>query len=150
MSDDPFAPVDGAGMSGGANAKPKWILVVPVPPDAPPPPGEHPTLGKPSAKWRYRDASGAVLGYALRFDAVDNSKEFRPLTFWRSAAGGKAEWHWKSWPPKWPLYGLERLAERPFNGDQSAFPALLLPFGEVTATRPGKRRVAASAAFSPS
>src|SRR3984893_6840043 len=42
------------------------------------------------------------------------------------------------------------ITARPISGDQSAFAALLLPFGEVTAAKPGRRRVAASAAFSPS
>src|SRR5262249_41340509 len=39
---------------------------------------------------------------------------------------------------------------RPRSGDQSAFSALLLPFGLVTTTKPGIRRLAASVAFSPS
>ena len=54
-----------------ANAKPKWISVVPVPADAPPPPAEHFKLGKPSATWTYTDATGAVLGYVLRFDGAE-------------------------------------------------------------------------------
>ena len=32
---------------------------------------------------------------------------------WRAAAGGNLEWRWESWPPKRPLYGLQRLAGRP-------------------------------------
>lgn len=155
MSDDPFAPVDGAAVRGGANAKPKWISVWPVPPDAPPPPGEHPTLGKPSAKWRYRSASGAVLGYALRFDAPDNSKQFRPLTFWRSAGGGKAEWRWESWPPKRPLYGLESLAERPSRpvvvceGEKAADAATRLLPSFVAVTSPNGSKSAGKADWSP-
>src|SRR5215813_10637550 len=39
---------------------------------------------------------------------------------------------------------------RPCSGDQSALSALLLPFGLVTTTKPGSRRLAASVAFSPS
>jgi putative DNA primase/helicase len=155
MSDDPFAPVDGAGVRGGANAKPKWISVLPVPPDAPPPPGEHPTLGKPSAKWRYRNANGAVLGYTLRFDATDNSKQFRPLTFWRSAAGDKAEWRWESWPPNRPLYGLERLAERPSRpvvvceGEKAADAATRLLPSFVAVTSPNGSKSAVKADWSP-
>ena len=84
--------------------------MAPVPTDAPPPPATHPTLGEPSRKWTYTDATGAVLGYVLRFEP---HKNFRPLTLWRNAANGKPEWRWESWPPKRPLYGLQRLAERP-------------------------------------
>jgi hypothetical protein len=39
---------------------------------------------------------------------------------------------------------------RPLRGDQSAFAALLLPFGLVTATKPGRSAVQASAALPPS
>ncbi len=113
MNDDPFAPVRGASARRTANTKPKWISVVPVPGDAPPVPASHSTLGKPSAIWTYRGSTGAVLGHALRFDGAAEGKQFRPLTLWRPAAGGKPEWRWESWPPKRPLYGLERLAERP-------------------------------------
>jgi hypothetical protein len=110
MNDDPFASVSGAGARRVANAKPKWISVVPVPADAPASPSEHFKLGKPSATWTYTDATGAVSGYVLRFEG--KPKTFRPLTLWRSTAAGKLEWRWELWPPKRPLYGLRRLAER--------------------------------------
>jgi len=109
MNGDPFAPVSGAGARRIANAKPKWVSVVPVPADAPSPPAAHPTVGEPSGRWTYTDAAGAVLGYVLRFEP----KTFRPLTLWRNAASDKLEWRWESWPPKRPLYGLQRLAEKP-------------------------------------
>jgi putative DNA primase/helicase len=111
VSDDPFAPVRGVGARRIVAAKPKWISVVPVPVDAPAPPCEHFKLGKPSKTWCYRDATGAVLGYVLRFE-TEPKKTFRPLTLWRSVAGGKLEWRWESWRPRRPLYGLQQLAER--------------------------------------
>ena len=112
-------------------------------------------LASPARNGRYRDASGAVLGYALRFDAADNSKQFRPLTFWRSAAGGKAEWRWESWPPKRPLYGLERLAERPSTpvvvceGEKAADAATRLLPSFVAVTSPNGSKSAGKADWSP-
>jgi putative DNA primase/helicase len=145
MSDNPFAPVRGVGPRRPANVKSKWILVVPAPADAPPPPSEHFKLGKPSATWTYADATGAVLGYVLRFDNAEG-KQFRPLTLWRPVAGGKLEWRWESWPPKRPFYGLQRLAERPSapvlicEGEKAADAAtrLLLAFVAVTSPNGGK------------
>ena len=37
-------------------AKDKGVCVLPVPADAPATPDAHPTLGKPSVRWVYRDA----------------------------------------------------------------------------------------------
>ena len=93
MSSDPFALLSGAGARRtaapeAARAKPDWIAVVPVPADAPAPPSEHFKLGKSTAIWTYTNASGAVLGYALRFDGAEG-KQFQPLTFCRPAAGGR-------------------------------------------------------------
>ena len=154
MNDDPFAPVSGAGTRRIVNAKPKWISVVPVPADAPPPPAEHFKLGKPSATWTYPDATGAVLGYVLRFDNAEG-KQFRPLTLWRPAAGGKLEWRWESWPPKRPLYGLQRLAERPSapvvicEGEKAADAATRLLPGFVAVTSPNGSKSAGKADWSP-
>ena len=86
---DPFAPIDGGARACPAKRK-AWTIVLPVPADAPSPPAAHFKLGKPIGTWTYPDAAGAVLGYVLRFDAVDGEKQFRPLTLWRPATGGKA------------------------------------------------------------
>src|SRR5437764_7113455 len=104
---NPFAALGGAGRAAAARKrKPAMHLpVLPVPKDAPRPPTAHPTLGKPSMTWTYRNAASAILGYALRFDRPDG-KQFRPLTLWRRAAGGALEWRWEAWPTKRPLYGL--------------------------------------------
>jgi putative DNA primase/helicase len=154
MNDDPFAPVRGAGARGTANTKPKWISVAPVPADAPPAPGAHPTLGKPGAIWTYADVTGAVLGYVLRFDNA-GGKQFRPLTLWRPAAGDKLEWRWESWPPKRPLYGLQRLAEQPSapvlicEGEKAADAATRLLPGFVAVTSPNGSKSAGKADWSP-
>ena len=68
---DPFAPI-GDGKPNGQTppAAPQWILIAPVPPDAPSPAARHPKLGAHSARWTYRAASGDLLGYVLRFDTL--------------------------------------------------------------------------------
>jgi hypothetical protein len=154
MNDDPFAPVRGVGARRTANVKQKWIPVMPVPADAPAPPSKHFKLGKPSATWCYRDAAGAVLGYVVRFDGAEG-KQFRPLTLWRPAAGGKLEWRWESWPPKRPLYGLQRLADWPSaqvvicEGEKAADAATRLLPGFAAVTSPNGSKSAGKANWSP-
>ena len=154
MNDDPFAPVRGAGARRTANVKPKWISVLPVPVDAPAPPAEHFKLGKPSGTWTYPDATGAVLGYVLRFDHAEG-KQFRPLTLWRAAVAGNLEWRWESWPSPRPLYGLQRLAERPSapvvicEGEKAADAATRLLPGFVAVTSPNGSKSAGKADWSP-
>jgi hypothetical protein len=64
-------------------------------------------------RFAYRDASGGLLGYVLRWDARDGAdKEIRPATFWRNGKG-KGAWACRSWPNMRPLFGLDRLAARP-------------------------------------
>ena len=66
MSNDKmFDPLPGAagerrspGRAPTVDGASEWRSVVPVPADAPPPPKEHPTRGKPIAKWTYRDGTG--------------------------------------------------------------------------------------------
>lgn len=86
-------------------------LVVPVPPDAPAPPASHIRLGKPIARWTYRNLMGEVLGYISRFDLPDGGKVFLPLTLQRTVRG--LRWFWKALPEPRPLYGLDQLAARP-------------------------------------
>lgn len=136
------------------NVRPAMTLVTPVPTDAPPPPIAHPTIGKPTAQWTYTDASGAPLGYVLRFD-LDGAKEFRPLTLWRLHADGKLSWRWESWPDKRPLYGLERLAARPSapvvvcEGEKATDAATSLLPGFVAVTSPNGSKSAAKADWLP-
>ena len=152
---DPFAPIgDGNGEARPAKRK-AWTIIVPVPADAPRPPAEHFKLGKPNAIWTYSDAAGALLGYVLRFDTQDGEKQFRPLTLWRPAKGGKDEWRWESWPQKRPLYGLEGLAESPSapvvvcEGEKAADAATLLLPGFVVVTSPNGSKSAGKADWPP-
>src|SRR5258708_33200111 len=106
MSTDPSAPLEGAPpkrpvAKPTASDKPAWVVILPVPENAPAPPAAHPRLGKPSRIWCYRDAAGAVLGYVMRFEAVDG-KQFRPLTYAKPAAGGAPPWRLGRLPPPQP------------------------------------------------
>ena len=90
-----------------------------APADAPAPP-RHGRLGDPAQRWAYRTASGALVGYACRFDLPGGGKEVLPLT-WADGA-----WRWKALPKPRPLYGIDRLAARPDA-------AVLVVEGEKTA-----------------
>lgn len=108
MSDDPFKPIGSAGKAKAKAAAPEWSAIVPVPPDAPKAPGEHPKLGRPSQIWTYRDAAGEILGHVYRFDGRDG-KSYRPLCYFAGKADQRA-WRWESWPEPRPLYRLDQLS----------------------------------------
>lgn len=99
-------------------SKPKedspWHPVIPVPSDAPEAPLAHERRGLPAMKWPYKDADGYLLGYVYRFNTSDGGKETLPLTYCMNNKTGKYEWRWMQWEaPNRPLYGLDRLAEKP-------------------------------------
>jgi uncharacterized protein (DUF927 family) len=120
--------------------------ILPVPPDAPAIPQAHPELGRPAARWVYRDTAGAPLFEVLRFDQSDGCKEFRPLTLWRDAQG--LRWRWKSIPGSRPLYKLDELAKRPeaavviCEGEKSADAAAGIFLKSVAVTSPGGAKAA--------
>ena len=151
---DPFAPIGGDDGKRPPNRKP-WVIVTPVPAGAPAPPAVHFKLGKPTARWTYIDAAGALLGYVLRFDSKAGGKQFRPLTLWRNAGDGKLEWRWESWPLKRPLYGLQGLAARPLapvvvcEGEKAADAATRLLPGFVAVASPNGSKSAGKADWSP-
>ncbi len=91
----------------------EWRVEIPVPADAPAPPNEHFSLGRPSKTWSYKNAAGGELGHVMRFDLPDGAKSFLPSCYCKHTSTGRAEWRWKSWTPPRPLYGLDRLAARP-------------------------------------
>jgi hypothetical protein len=88
------------------------LCVIPVPKDA----------GLPNIKnagrshdhrFAYLDATGALLGCVLRWDARDGAeREFRPVTFWENGKG-RGSWRLKTWPGQRPLFGLDLLAKHP-------------------------------------
>ncbi len=110
---EPLTEADIAAIPATEAAEPdKGECVTPVPDDAPPMPDAHPKLGKPSARWPYRDASGALLFEVWRFDLVGERKQFPPLSLWRESSGALC-WRWKGVPVPRPLYGLDKLAANP-------------------------------------
>jgi putative DNA primase/helicase len=86
-----------------------WRVIHPVPSDAPKKIPPHP-LGKPSAKWSYRDRDGRLLFIVCRFD-TDAGKQIIPLTYGEDGIGRR--WRWKGFPAPRPLYGLDKLASSP-------------------------------------
>jgi putative DNA primase/helicase len=156
---DPFAPIGGNTAQPGPASRVKWVAVVPVPADAPAPPGTHPKLGQPTACWTYADATGAVLGHVLRFDLPGGDKQFRPLTWRRPEADGspmwRPMWRWESWPEPRPLYGLAELAESPAapvlvtEGEKAADAARRLLPALVVVTSPNGSKAAGGADWSP-
>jgi hypothetical protein len=151
---DAFAPIAGGSKKATTATPPDRAVVMPVPVDAPLTPTQHPTLGTPTATWCYRNAAGAMLGFACRFDFAEG-KQFRPLTLWRPASGGPLQWRWESWPLKRPLYGLHGLAERPAapvvvcEGEKSADAATKLLPDFVAVTSPNGSKSAGKADWSP-
>ena len=111
-------------------------IIMPVPAKAPPP-NDHFRLGKPTKRWAYRDAAGAIIGYAVRFNLPDAKKEVIPQVF--TSRG----WQWKSFPKPRPLYGLGHLAARPdapvviCEGEPAADAAAKLLPEYVSVTWPG-------------
>lgn len=148
-----FTPMGGtAGAHGRSAAKgAEWIPIMPVPADAPAPPAGHPTRGRPARVETYRDAAGAVLGYVFRCDRPDGGKEFPALTWCRNADTGQCAWRWKGFPTPRPLYGLDRLAERPdapvivCEGEKAADAAARLLPDHAAVTSPGGAKAASHA-----
>ena len=123
-------------------------IVQPVPADAPKPEfwfGEK--LGKPSMGFVYKDASGNVLGYILRFDLADGKKEILPYTLWKDKAGNM-HWKLKGFPVPRPLHNLHLLAAQPdapvlvVEGEKAANAAItLFPDHVVTSIMGGANAV---------
>ena len=110
-----------------------WRAVMPVPRDAPQPPMTHPTHGRYSARWEYRDKDSKLSCLVYRFEAKTEGerKQFCPLTFCEDATGKRA-WRWQGLPDPRPLYGLDKLAAAPdapiivCEGEKAADAAALL------------------------
>ena len=154
MSHDPFAPLEQASGVGQDRSKDEWQPILPVPADALARPASHHRYGKPAATWCYRNAAGLTLGYVHRFDTPDG-KMFQPQTFGRRSPEATPEWRWKGWTGKRPLYGLDRLAERPSapvliaEGEKAADAAAVLLPDMVAVTSPNGSKSGAKADWSP-
>lgn len=159
--DDPFARIAGAAQAapggaaaGKADAK-DGVHVSPVPADAPPVPTFNKVPGRLSAKWAYRDASGAVLRWTLRFQKDDGEKDIRPATLWRDPTTGVLKWRLAAGDEPRPLYGLDALAARPdavvllVEGEKTADAAAERFPSYVAMTWPGGGNAVSKADFSP-
>ncbi|WP_428149701.1 DUF927 domain-containing protein [Brevundimonas sp.] len=154
--ENPFERVAAEAAAGGETSAVRSgtdsCPVMPVPADAPPPPDRHPSKGGPSARWTYRDASGAVLGYVVRIDA-DDGKQVLPLTCWRE--NDHVRWRWKGFADPRPLYGLDRLAKAPgapvliVEGEKTADAAMALFPAFAVITWPGGSKASGKVDWSP-
>ncbi len=146
-----FSPLPGSGGQAASRRPGEWRPLWPVPRDAPPAPDAHPTLGKPAAVYTYCTASGELAGYVLRFEPPSGGKEIRPLTYCEHTVTKAREWRWKSFAPFRPLYGLDRLAQRPdapvvvTEGEGCADAAGALLPGYVAVTSSGGSKAAGKA-----
>ena len=104
----------------------EWVVVMPLPDDAPAPLYPRSMYGKLVAVWQYLNGDGKVLGYTARFDFPDGEKAVKPYTYCRSGTG-KTEWRFQAFPEPRPMYGLHQLAKA------NAEAYVLLVEGEKTA-----------------
>jgi putative DNA primase/helicase len=95
-----------------------------------------------------------LLGYVLRFNLPDGGKEFLPATFCHNTATAAREWRFKAWTAPRPLYGLDRLAQRPAapvviaEGEKAADAAAKLLPDHVVVTSPNGANGAGKADWS--
>lgn len=150
------APQEAHGEASRRVAKPKASdgqCVMPVPDDAPAPPGAHPNLGAPASRWEYRDSAGRLLFLVCRFALPDGGKDIRPLSL-RRMPSGKLQWRWLGVDAPRPLYGLPGLATRPdapamiCEGEKAADAAAVLFPDHVAITSPNGAKAADKADWS--
>ncbi len=141
------SPGPGSPQGGAAAADSADVCVMPIPADAPAPPASHARHGKPSRRWAYATADGAVNFYHDRYDAKTEGerKQFAPLTLWRTPPG-RLEWRFKAPTAPRPLYGLPSLAKPGAavltEGEKAAdAAALLLPDHPVLSWQGGAQAV---------
>ncbi len=133
-------------------ARTPWRPILPVPDHAPPPPVAHVARGRPEKTWHYLDAKKRLLGLVYRFKTSDGGKEILPVVWARNAQTGKEGWRWMAFPEPRPLYGLDRLVERPHrpvlvvegekcadvgHSELSEFATLTWPSGSKAADKAG-------------
>lgn len=113
MEPDPFAPLGhgASARSAGNPSEDDWQPLA-IPEDAPEPPRSFGKLGAWSHRYAYRDATGTLTGYVLRFDLLDG-KTTRPLRWGRRQ--NRLGWHMKGWggDESRPLYRLPELLANP-------------------------------------
>lgn len=117
--------------------KPEWVPVATVPDIAPATPdtkymqapkdfvvpaGVHSFVGNGGAvlvkhvavaRWAYRNADGALIGYVVRFNILWGGKDTSPQSWCSNAETGEQAWRWLSFSKPRPIYGLDLLAANP-------------------------------------
>jgi putative DNA primase/helicase len=96
-----------------SEAKPLPERVTSKPPaDAPPPSFHVRGLGDPSNTYTIRDLDGSLIGYECRYENGGGKKEIRVWS-WGARGDFAPTWGLGHLNAPRPLYGLERLAEKP-------------------------------------
>jgi len=139
----------------------------PCPEPSPPPSRfKHWTHGEPSAVWLYRTTEGDLVAAVARYPVTradgTPDKEVLPWCYGRrvwTGRAGKAQdrtgWHCKAPPAPRPLYGLDRLAERPgapvlvTEGEKAADAAALLFPDHVAVTSQGGSKAPGKSDWTP-
>ncbi|MDF3019328.1 MAG: Phage/plasmid primase P4-like protein [Steroidobacteraceae bacterium] len=67
----------------------------------------HPKFGRPVRVWQYMNEHGELLGYVARYEPAGERKQIVPWTY------DGERWGMGQWPEPRPMYGLQRLAEKP-------------------------------------
>ncbi|WP_159990833.1 VapE domain-containing protein [Pelistega ratti] len=109
------APIVPTGRKSAVKAeKSPWKIIMPVPADAKPIHKAHPVRGAYNHFWTYKNRQGEVLGYVCRFTNSEGKKEILPLVYAEDTSrGGYFDWRWMHFPLPRPLYGLDRLSDKP-------------------------------------
>lgn len=110
---------------GPKGRRSQWTPIVPVPSNAPPPKLRHQVRGEPERSFTYRDGNGALLGVVCRW-TDSKGLPVQLARTWCEAEDGYFAWQWIQFPSLRPLYGLDRLSDRP------AVPVLVV-FSELAA-----------------
>ena len=128
--DDPFGPL----AEDASTASTPSAILMPAPAEPPPAPQiRHHTYGTAAQRWVYRDASGAPILAAARFNLKPAGAEKRKVVLPMAFMNGKHNgWCFGVPHDRRPLYGLDRLAEEPgapvlvLEGEKTADAALSL------------------------
>lgn len=139
-----------------------WEPILPVPDDAPamdPSALWNPKRGKQvryreTARWAYRDHTGALLGYVIRY-LLDGNKITPQITFCQHTETGERRWCVAPFPRPRPLFNLNGLATRPkapvilVEGEKTAAAAAALFPKAVVVTWPGGTKAVQYADWQP-
>lgn len=136
-----------------AESQDEGEAIIPVPAEVTLRVPQHFKMGTPSVVWEYRDRNNQILMCNVRF-LFNGQKEDRPLTY-RQYKDGSKRWTFKGLEKPRPLYGLNRLAQRPdatvivCEGEKAADAAQKIFPDFVSITSPNGAKSADHADWSP-